>query len=135
MRKQSDCHIKTIVPLGYNWNPRASDCSVVHDIGKVAVPEPILLKPGPLTPEERTIMQQHPVVGHYICAPLRSFRLVLPIVPHHHEQFDGSGYPDGLKGVEVDDIFLRLLAILANTYWLYMEIRDIYRMQRIGVIH
>jgi putative two-component system response regulator len=74
---------------------------VVHDVGKVAVPEQILLKPGPLTPEERTIMQMHPVVGERICAPLKSFRNVLPIIRHHHEKLDGSGYPDGLKG---DDI-------------------------------
>ena len=73
----------------------------VHDIGKVAVPEHILLKPGPLTPEEREIMKQHPVVGERICAPLRSFRHVLPVIRHHHEKLDGSGYPDGLKGEEI----------------------------------
>ena len=71
---------------------------VVHDVGKVAVPESILLKPGRLTPEERKIMEQHPIVGERICAPLRSFRQVLPIIRHHHEKLDGSGYPDGLKG-------------------------------------
>ena len=74
---------------------------IVHDIGKVAVPEPILLKPGPLTAEERKIMEQHPVVGDRICAPLKSFRLVTPIIRHHHEKFDGSGYPDGLQGEEI----------------------------------
>lgn len=74
---------------------------IVHDIGKVAVPDAILLKPGPLTPEERAIMEQHPVVGERICAPLKSFRLVLPIIRHHHEKLDGSGYPDGLKGEEI----------------------------------
>jgi cyclic di-GMP phosphodiesterase len=71
---------------------------IVHDLGKVAVPEHILRKPGKLTPEERLIMEQHPVVGERICAPLRSFRQVLPIIRHHHEKLDGSGYPDGLKG-------------------------------------
>lgn len=70
----------------------------VHDIGKVAVPDAILLKPGPLTPEEYAIIRQHPVVGERICAPLKSFRLVLPIIRHHHEKLDGSGYPDGLRG-------------------------------------
>ena len=74
---------------------------IVHDVGKVAVPEHILLKPGPLTPEERKIIEQHPVVGERICAPLKSFRHVLPIIRHHHERLDGSGYPDGLKGEEV----------------------------------
>ena len=71
---------------------------IVHDLGKVAVPEFILRKPGALTREERKIMEEHPVVGERICAPLKSFRHVLPIIRHHHEKLDGSGYPDGLKG-------------------------------------
>ena len=74
---------------------------LVHDIGKLAVPEHILLKPGPLTPEERRIMEQHTIAGERICAPLRSFRHVLPIIRHHHEKQDGSGYPDGLKGEQI----------------------------------
>lgn len=71
---------------------------IVHDIGKVAVPDAILLKPGRLDAEEMRIMRQHPEVGEEICRPLKSFRLVLPIIRHHHEKMDGSGYPDGLKG-------------------------------------
>jgi putative two-component system response regulator len=74
---------------------------LIHDIGKLAVPESILLKPGPLTPEERKIMEQHTIEGERICAPLRSFRNVLPIIRHHHEKRDGSGYPDGLKGDQI----------------------------------
>jgi len=74
---------------------------IVHDIGKVAVPDHVLLKPGPLTPEERALVQRHPVVGEGICAPLKSFQLVLPIIRHHHEKMDGSGYPDGLKGKSI----------------------------------
>jgi putative two-component system response regulator len=74
---------------------------LVHDIGKLGVPEHILLKPGPLTPEERKIMEQHTIMGERICAPLRSFRHVLPIIRHHHEKRDGSGYPDGLKGEQI----------------------------------
>jgi putative two-component system response regulator len=74
---------------------------IVHDIGKVAVPERILLKPERLTPDEWYIMKQHPAVGERICAPLRSFRAVLPIIRHHHEKLDGTGYPDGLKGDEI----------------------------------
>lgn len=74
---------------------------LVHDIGKLAVPEHILLKPGPLTPEERKIMEQHTVVGERICKPLRSFRYMLPIIRHHHEKQDGSGYPDGLEGEQI----------------------------------
>jgi cyclic di-GMP phosphodiesterase len=74
---------------------------LIHDIGKLAVPEHILLKPGPLTPEERKIMEQHTIEGERICAPLRSFRNVLPIIRHHHEKQNGSGYPDGLKGEQI----------------------------------
>jgi putative two-component system response regulator len=67
-------------------------------VGKIAVPDAILLKPGRLTAEEWTLIKEHPVVGERICAPLKSFRLVLPIIRHHHEKLDGSGYPDGLRG-------------------------------------
>ena len=71
---------------------------VVHDVGKIAVPDAILLKPVRLTAEEWTLIKEHPVVGERICAPLKSFRFVLPIIRYHHEKFDGSGYPDGLRG-------------------------------------
>jgi putative two-component system response regulator len=74
---------------------------LIHDIGKLAVPESILLKPGPLTPPERKIMEQHTIAGERICAPLRIFRNVLPIIRYHHEKRDGSGYPDGLKGERI----------------------------------
>src|SRR5437899_7973610 len=74
---------------------------LIHDIGKLAVPEHILLKPGPLTPEERKIMERHTVIGERICAPLRSFRNVLPIIRHHHKKQDGSGYQDGLTGEQI----------------------------------
>ncbi len=84
---------------------------VVHDIGKVAVSDAILLKPGRLTPEEFRIVQEHPVVGERICAPLKSFRLLLPIIRHHHEKLNGSGYPDGLKGEEIP-VTARVLQIV-----------------------
>ncbi len=71
---------------------------IVHDVGKIAVPDAILLKPGRLTEDEWKIVREHPVVGERICTPLKSFRLVLPIIRHHHEKVDGSGYPDGLRG-------------------------------------
>ena len=87
---------------------------IVHDIGKVAVPEAILLKPGPLTPEEWAIMRQHPVTGERICSPLRSFRWVLPIIRNHHERYDGSGYPDGLQGEKIP-VTARVLQI-ADVY-------------------
>ncbi len=71
---------------------------IVHDIGKIAVPDSILLKPGPLTAREIAIMRTHPVEGEKICSPLKSLRRLLPIIRHHHERMDGSGYPDGLRG-------------------------------------
>jgi putative two-component system response regulator len=74
---------------------------IVHDVGKIAVPDAILLKPGSLTPDEWTLIREHPVVGERICSPLKSFRFVLPIIRHHHEKFDGSGYPDGLGGEDI----------------------------------
>jgi putative two-component system response regulator len=84
---------------------------IVHDIGKVAVPDAVLLKPGLLTREERQTMEQHPVVGERICAPMKSFRLVLPIIRHHHEKMNGTGYPDGLKGASIP-VSARVLQIV-----------------------
>jgi putative two-component system response regulator len=74
---------------------------VVHDIGKIGVPEHVLVKTAALNEEEWEIMKQHPITGERICSPLKSFRLVLPIIRHHHEKLDGSGYPDGLKGDKI----------------------------------
>jgi len=74
---------------------------VVHDIGKVAVPDAILLKPTALTPDEWSVMREHPVVGAQICSGLKSFRYVVPIIRHHHEKMNGLGYPDGLKRDEI----------------------------------
>jgi putative two-component system response regulator len=73
----------------------------LHDLGKIAVPDEILKKGSDLTPEEWVIMKQHPVTGENICKPLKSLRPVLPIIRHHHEHMDGSGYPDGLRSGEI----------------------------------
>ncbi|MGB7587039.1 MAG: HD domain-containing phosphohydrolase [Terriglobales bacterium] len=69
----------------------------LHDLGKIAVPDEILKKGTNLTPEEWAVMKLHPITGENICRPLKSLRLVLPIIRHHHEHSDGSGYPDGLR--------------------------------------
>jgi putative two-component system response regulator len=74
---------------------------VLHDIGKVGVPDAILLKRGPLTSEEFEIMKQHTVIGDRLCGTLRSLKRARPIVRHHHERLDGSGYPDRLRGEEI----------------------------------
>jgi putative two-component system response regulator len=73
----------------------------LHDLGKIAVPDEILKKGSNLTPAEWEIMKKHPVTGETICRPLKSLRLVLPIIRHHHEHSDGSGYPDGLRHGEI----------------------------------
>lgn len=73
----------------------------LHDLGKIAVPDEILKKGSDLTPDEWKIMKLHPVTGEAICRPLKSLRLVLPIIRHHHEHSDGSGYPDGLQQGEI----------------------------------
>jgi diguanylate cyclase (GGDEF)-like protein/putative nucleotidyltransferase with HDIG domain len=75
--------------------------ALLHDIGKVGIPDAILNKPGPLTPEERTVMAEHPVIGERILRGIGGFAPVADIVRHEHESFDGSGYPDGLVGNEI----------------------------------
>src|SRR5246500_2171081 len=73
----------------------------LHDLGKIAVPDEILKKGSDLTPAEWEVMKLHPITGENICKPLHSLRLVLPIIRHHHEHSDGSGYPDGLIASEI----------------------------------
>jgi putative two-component system response regulator len=73
----------------------------LHDVGKIGVPDAVLLKAGSLTPDEFVVMKRHTVTGDQLCGELKLLRLVRPIVRSHHERIDGSGYPDGLAG---DDI-------------------------------
>jgi putative two-component system response regulator len=83
----------------------------LHDLGKIAVPDDILKKGTNLTPDEWEVMRLHPVTGENICRPLRSLRLVLPIIRHHHEHSNGSGYPDGLTGSDIP-ILPRILQVV-----------------------
>jgi putative two-component system response regulator len=83
----------------------------LHDLGKIAVPDEILKKGSDLTPEEWKVMKLHPVTGENICKPLKSLRLVLPIIRHHHEHPDGSGYPDGLRAGEIP-LLARVLQVV-----------------------
>jgi putative two-component system response regulator len=71
---------------------------ILHDLGKIVVPDAILKKGSHLTSDEWKIMRQHPLTGEMICKPLRTLRRVLPIIRHHHEHWNGTGYPDGLRG-------------------------------------
>jgi putative two-component system response regulator len=73
----------------------------LHDVGKIGIPDAILMKPGPLTDEEFAVMKRHPIIGESVCGDLRLLRPVRSIVRHHHERLDGSGYPDGLRGDDV----------------------------------
>lgn len=83
----------------------------LHDLGKIGIPDAILLKPGGLSEAELAIMREHPVIGERICLPLRSLQRVLPIIRHHHERWDGSGYPDGLVG-EATPLTARILQVV-----------------------
>src|SRR5579872_3904104 len=83
----------------------------LHDLGKITIPDEILKKGSQLSLDEWKIMKLHPVTGEYICTPLKSFRRVLPIIRHHHEHWNGSGYPDGLQGEDIP-ILARILQVV-----------------------
>jgi putative two-component system response regulator len=83
----------------------------LHDIGKITVPDEVLKKGSNLTSAEWQIMRQHPVTGENICRPLKSLKEVLPIIRHHHEHWDGSGYPDALRGEEIP-LLARILQVV-----------------------
>jgi HD-GYP domain-containing protein (c-di-GMP phosphodiesterase class II) len=85
--------------------------ALLHDIGKLGVPDAILLKPGSLTPRERKVMQQHAVYGYNVLAPIINLRQTLDIALYHHERWDGSGYPYGLKGEQIP-LVARLFAVV-----------------------
>jgi putative two-component system response regulator len=88
--------------------------ALFHDLGKIVIPDAVLRKPGALTEDERRVIEEHPTVGHELLSPMRTMRRTLPVVFHHHERLDGSGYPEGISGdaipmtvriVTVADIF------------------------------
>ena len=83
----------------------------LHDVGKNGIPDAILLKPTALTESESAVMREHPVIGELICSSLRSLKPVLSIIRHHHERWDGSGYPDGLAG-EAIPLTARILQVV-----------------------
>jgi HD-GYP domain-containing protein (c-di-GMP phosphodiesterase class II) len=87
---------------------------LLHDIGKIGVEDRILMKPQRLEQDEQELMRRHPVYGASILAPSAALRPLVPIVLHHHENFDGSGYPEGLKGEEIP--FGSRIIIVADAY-------------------
>jgi response regulator RpfG family c-di-GMP phosphodiesterase len=84
---------------------------VLHDVGKIGVPDSILNKPGALEPDELPVMRQHPAIARTILGKVESLTQVLPIVYHHHERFDGTGYPDGLRGADIP-FLARLVSVV-----------------------
>jgi len=91
-----------------------AQAGLLHDIGKIGVPEAVLGKPGRLDPDEWEIMRRHPVIGAQIVAPFEFFAAGAIIVRHHHERWDGSGYPDGLRGTAIP-LGARIVAV-ADVY-------------------
>jgi len=85
----------------------------LHDIGKVGIPEDILCKAGPLSGEEWRVMRGHPVIGAQIVAPIRFLGEAVQVIRHHHERFDGTGYPDGLAGQAIP-LPARIFAVAAS---------------------
>ncbi|HEV3028085.1 MAG TPA: HD domain-containing phosphohydrolase, partial [Planctomycetota bacterium] len=83
----------------------------LHDLGKVAVSDNILNKPGRLSPEELGIMRTHPAIGADLCGKMRTMEKVLPMIRHHHERLDGSGYPDGIGGHELS-LSVRVISVV-----------------------
>lgn len=88
--------------------------AALHDVGKIFVSDAILGKPGPLTPKEAAVMQAHPEIGARILAGVRGMRGAVGGVLHHHERYDGRGYPDGLRGNQIP-LAARIIAV-ADTY-------------------
>ena len=89
--------------------------ALLHDVGKIGIPEAVLKKEGPLSDDEWAIMKQHPVIGvDKVLQPNPSLRDLIPIVRHHHEKIDGTGYPDNLVGKDIP-LAAKIVAI-ADTY-------------------
>jgi putative two-component system response regulator len=103
-------HLAAALGLDRRQGRRLGLAAVLHDIGKVGVPDAILHKPGPLTPEEDRVVRGHPEMGERILAPVVRSREVLAAIRGHHERLDGGGYPDGLAGDRIP-LLARLLAV------------------------
>ncbi|HEV2591608.1 MAG TPA: HD domain-containing phosphohydrolase [Gaiellaceae bacterium] len=98
--------------------------AVLHDVGKIGIPDRVLLKPGPLDKDERAIVQQHPLIGDRLLEPLDLLAPARPIVRHHHERWDGAGYPDGLAGEDIP-LSARIVAVADSVE--VMSSRQLYR--------
>lgn len=110
--------------LDYEQQEMVKTAAQLHDIGKIAVPENILLKPDKLTDVEFELIKKHPENGQQILKPLPDFEKILPVVRNHHERYDGSGYPDGLAGEEIP-LLARIIAVCDT--WNAMRTNRPYR--------
>ena len=134
-RGHSETVAKLVEEMGRSMNIDAEEVESLgiagrlHDIGKIGVPDSILLKPGRLNEAELAIIRQHPTIGASILSVIPSIKPLLPVILHHHERFDGHGYPGGLKGGEIM-LWARMTAV-ADTY--HSLISD--RPYRQGVSH
>ncbi|MGC7870065.1 HD-GYP domain-containing protein [Desulfosporosinus sp. SYSU MS00001] len=110
---------KYALELARHLNLSEADCiniqraAILHDIGKIGIPDAILNKPIALTKHEWEIMESHPVQGELICSRLKFAQEILPVIRFHHERYDGTGYPDGLRGEEIP--FLARIISIADT--------------------
>jgi response regulator RpfG family c-di-GMP phosphodiesterase len=102
--------LATAMRLDEKQRRQLSLAAALHDIGKISIPDQVLHKPDKLTPEEFRTVQQHPATGERILAPVVRSRAVLAAIRGHHERLDGTGYPDGLRGMQVP-LLARLIAI------------------------
>jgi putative nucleotidyltransferase with HDIG domain len=111
-RRVAKLAVQLATRLGFKGNDLVvlEHGALLHDIGKMGIPDMILMKPGPLTDEEWVTMRKHPEIGCDIVEHIGFLQDALPIIRHHHEHFDGSGYPDGLKG-EAIPILARIFAV------------------------
>ena len=107
--------LMTAQEMGYDMSGRRKDILVaslhLHDVGKIGIPDHILMKPASLTDEEWKIMRQHPIKGAKILEPLTGFKEVANVVLHHHENFDGTGYPDSLREEQIP-LEARIVAVV-----------------------
>jgi excisionase family DNA binding protein len=87
--------------------------SLLHDVGKIGISETILGKPGQLTDQEFFLVKQHPEIGEKIVKGIEQLRPVASVIRHHHERFDGSGYPDGIVGSEIE-LYSRIIAVVES---------------------
>jgi putative two-component system response regulator len=101
--------------------------ATLHDVGKIGIPDSVLLKPGPLDPDERAIVETHPEIGDRLLAPLDLLQGARPVVRHHHERWDGAGYPDRLAGEQIP-LAARIVSVVDSIE--VMTSRQLYRAPR-----